>query len=84
MTYPGYPLPQADWTPPAVPQCERPARPPVPHILETPRRQLTGSWAEYGLTDGTPYFYNVETGTTSWRPPGEQTPDDGELSVRRL
>ena len=54
----------------------------MPHILETPRRQLTGSWAEYGLTDGTPYFYNVETGTTSWRPPGEQTPDDGELSVR--
>ena len=63
----------------------------MPHILDTPRRQLAGSWAEYALPDGTGYFYNVETGVSSWQPPPpppaqQQSPapavqEDDELSV---
>ena len=72
------------------PQVDRSVPPPVPHILETPRRQLTGSWAEYELPDGSGYFYNVETGVSSWQLPPPPAPaqqqqaaaaDDDDLSV---
>ena len=60
---------------------DRSADPPVPHILETPLRQLTAGWAEYALPDGSAYFYNVETGVSSWQPPPEPAPEDAEMSV---
>ncbi|XP_037088755.1 uncharacterized protein LOC119109265 [Pollicipes pollicipes] len=48
---------------------------PVPHVLETPLRQLDDSWAEYSHTSGS-YFYNSETGVSRWRPPELQPPPE--------
>lgn len=43
--------------------------PPVPDVIDQPIRALGSGWVEHADQYGRPYFFNAETGRSSWKPP---------------
>lgn len=69
-----------------VPPAVR-GKPPIPHMLDTPLRQLKDGWAEYSdsVCSGRLFYYNADTGVSRWKPPrrcpSPHAPSESEASA---